>query len=344
MLNVNKFISDLHDYIHRALQPFGTRLRALEERAPIPGERGEKGDSGAVGPKGEKGDPGEPGPAGPRGELGADGKPGMRGEKGDPGEPGQKGLPGERGEKGERGEAGASGGLGKPGEPGPVGPPGERGEKGERGDPGPTGPRGEKGEPGTAGERGEKGERGEEGEPGAPGRDGLNGADAQVDFEDILRAVEGVHERLVAKYALEIERRFGDIVDRQLARLVPPKDGKDGRDGVDGKDGLSAENFEREYDSGTHEIVERWTVAGREKTLRYPAGGIRPGGYWREGVVAKAGEAWTHDGTMWIAKRNTSERPGLTAKDDWYIGARKGRDGKDGKDGKSPTPVKVNGA
>lgn len=49
MLNVEKFVEGLHDYIGRALNPIIERIAALESRAP---EKGEKGD------KGDKGDPG----------------------------------------------------------------------------------------------------------------------------------------------------------------------------------------------------------------------------------------------------------------------------------------------
>jgi Collagen triple helix repeat (20 copies) len=57
------------------------RVKALEERAPVPGpmgpigpkgEKGNSGPQGLVGPKSEKGDPGPQGP------------PGQKGEKGDP--------------------------------------------------------------------------------------------------------------------------------------------------------------------------------------------------------------------------------------------------------------------
>lgn len=76
MRDLEKFIAGLHDYIGKALRPLAERLKALEDRAPVPGEQGPQGE------RGEKGDPGEPGPAG---EQGA---PGEKGEKGDPGEAG----------------------------------------------------------------------------------------------------------------------------------------------------------------------------------------------------------------------------------------------------------------
>ena len=57
-------------------------------------------------------------------------------------------------------------------------------------------------------------------------------------------------------------------------------------------------------------------------------------GYWRQGMKAEKGDAVTDGGTLYIALRDTDERPGTGAKD-WRIGARKGRDGNQG-------PVKLN--
>jgi hypothetical protein len=66
-------------------------------------------------------------------------------------------------------------------------------------------------------------------------------------------------------------------------------------------------------------------------------------GFWSEGKRIKAGESVTHDGALWIAKRDTDAKPCLEAKDDWILAARKGRDGKDGRNGIDKTkPVKAN--
>lgn len=119
--------------------------------------------------------------------------------------------------------------------------------------------------------------------------------------------------------------------------------GRDGSSGADGRDGLSMAEVTRTYDASAHEVVERWSVDGMEKELRYPAGGIRPGGFWREGMKSVALQAVTHDGALWIAKRDTAAKPCLENSDDWQLAARKGRDGRDGKDGKLQEPVKLGG-
>lgn len=48
-------------------------------------------------------------------------------------------------------------------------------------------------------------------------------------------------------------------------------------------------------------------------------------GYWRNGMEAKRGDAYTHDGSLWYANRATDEAPSNESAD-WAVAARKGRD------------------
>lgn len=156
--------------------------------------------------------------------------------------------------------------------------------------------------------------QGEKGDPGADGKDGIGLAGAIIDRNG----------ELVVTLTNGEAKSLGPIV---------------GRDGMDGKDGAGLTELVRTYDPEAHEIVERWG----EKELRYPAGGIRPGDYWREGTKAVAASVWTHAGVAWIAKRDTSDKPSRDSAD-WQIFANKGRDGTDGRAGRDlgpPEPVKL---
>lgn len=265
------------------------------------------------------------------------------------GERGEQGLPGERGADGAKGERGEQGERGQQGEQGPAGKDApavdidaivdavvaklltsdrlktlsdvaaaEAVAEHFEANPVQHGKDGRDGRDGKDGERGTPGERGEKGEAG---NDGRGAAGAMIDREGnlILTMSDGTVERL------------GVVV------------GKDGGNGRDGADGLSMADVARTYDGDTHEVVERWSVGGVQKELRYPAGGISPGGFWKEGTVARAAQAFTHDGHLWVAKRETRAKPSLEAKDDWQLAARKGRDGKDGRNGIDKTaPAKLN--
>lgn len=343
------------------------RIAELERRQP---ERGEKGDAGERGLQGERGEQGLPGRDG---DIGPQGLKGDTGPQGQAGEAGPQGPTGPQGERGEPGPAVSDEQIAKAvAEYFQSNPP----PRGEKGDPGPSGPAGADADPidiadvckellvapeiktlcslhaaesvesyfeanpvkhgvdgkdgkdgrdgrdGINGKDGAQGERGERGESGKPGRDGL-------DVKELFRAEGG---RLMAVMSDGTTRDLGEFV---------------GRDGKDGKDGLSVESLSREYDADSHEMVERWTQAGVVKEVRYPAGGINYRDYWNVGTHAKAGEAWTHNGTLWIAIRDTKTEPTANKDGDWRIGARKGRDGEQGprgKDATPPGPVKLQAA
>jgi hypothetical protein len=156
-----------------------------------------------------------------------------------------------------------------------------------------------------------------DGNPGKDGENGLGLAGAMIDRDG----------------ALLVTLTNGEV--KSLGKVV-------GKDGSDGKDGLSLEDFQLEYLPESHEINVKAVCNGRTKELRYPAGGIRPAGYWRDGTKAVPGEAWVHGGSLWICMKGTEAKPATNA-DAWIIAARAGRDGERGATGKLPNdaPIKL---
>lgn len=153
-----------------------------------------------------------------------------------------------------------------------------------------------------------------------------------VTVDDVAPLIRGEIEKAVAaipapKDGLGVA---GAMIDRDGALQITLTNGEVKSLGLvvgkDGNDGLSLDGFELEYLPDSHEIQLKATAAGRVKELRYPAGGIRPAGYWREGTKALPGEAWVHDGSTWFAKTATASKP-ESRSEDWIIAARKGRDG-----------------
>jgi hypothetical protein len=169
------------------------------------------------------------------------------------------------------------------------------------------------------GKDGQHGKDGKDGDQGEKGADGLGLAGAMIDRDG----------------ALQITLTNGEV--KSLGLVV-------GKDGSNGTDGVSFDAFEMEYLPESHEISVKAAVGGRAKELRYPAGGIRPAGYWRENTKARAGEAWVHDGSLWIAVKDCQSKP-ATNDSGWIIAARKGRDGERGQKGADVvpvTPIKLN--
>jgi hypothetical protein len=144
------------------------------------------------------------------------------------------------------------------------------------------------------------------GDKGDPGTDGVGLAGFLIDRDGILVATTSKGEAV----------RLGQVV---------------------GRDGLGFEDVDFEYD-GERTVTAKFVRGGAElKRIpwRFPV--IIDRGYWKLGFKAEKGDAVTHDGTLWIALRDTGAKPSTEAKDDWRIGVRKGRDG-------NPPPVKIDGA
>ncbi len=211
---------------------------------------------------------------------------------------GTQGIQGERGPQGERGDVG------------PQGERGERGEQGLQGEKGETGERGPQGERGDVGPKGERGETGLPGKDGADGKDGINGKDGKdgINGKDGKDGI-GIQDALIDHMG-QLNLVFTDGRTKNLGVVV----------------GKSFEDFQMKYLPDTHEISVSATVAGTTQTVRYPAGGVKPKGYWRDGMKAKAGDAYSLGGNLWIALNDTTARPEYKS-DDWYMAVARGRDG-----------------
>lgn len=177
---------------------------------------------------------------------------------------------------------------------GAPGPQGEKGEKGEKGDKGDVGQVGEPGKPGLDGAEGLKGQRGEKGDKGESGV-GLAGAMIDRDGQLVLTLADGT------------TRNLGLVV---------------------GRDAFGLEDFSSDYDIDKG-LTLRFAAGGVEKSFTHRLPIPVHKGFWRDGFKARAGEAWTHDGSLWIARQTTKARPCHENKAEWALAARKGRDGID---------------
>lgn len=190
------------------------------------------------------------------------------------------------------------------------------------------------GAPGADGKDGAPGKDGQDGSPGAPGTPGTDGAPGRdgtdgksVTPEDLAPMLEG----LIAKWALEFERRAQDTLQKAVDRLPVPKDGRDGVDGKDGRDGVGFDDLAVEFD-GEKTVtfkLERGEVS-KEFSLVLPV--VVDRGIFSEGKAYTAGDAVTWGGSFWVAQKDTSAKPD-TPDSGWRLAVKKGRDGKDGRNG-----------
>lgn len=147
----------------------------------------------------------------------------------------------------------------------------------------------------------ENGKDGADGKPGADGLAGENGRDG-LDVKDLFRADGG---RLVAV--------MSDGTTKDLGVFV----------GKDGKDGLSFENASGEYDAERGFVLR---LAAGDRTAEFVLPYMKHVGFWTEGMTTRAAESTTHDGALWIAKRDNASKPCMENQADWILAARKGRD------------------
>lgn len=155
----------------------------------------------------------------------------------------------------------------------------------------------------VVGRDGAPGEKGADGRDGAPGEKGADGAPGEKGARG-----EGVRDAIIDAGG-NLVLTFTDGATKSLGRVV----------------GESFADFSMEYLPDTHEIAMRATCAGVTKSLRYPAGGIRALGYWREGKSAKAGEAVSLGGCLYIARKDTRSKPSYD-NPDWFLAVQRGRD------------------
>lgn len=163
-----------------------------------------------------------------------------------------------------------------------------------------------------------------------PAQKGDDGKSVSVD--EVLAAlaprIEDRIEAAIAKAVLDVERRAQGVLERAVAAIPKPKDGKDGADFAD---------VTFDYD-GERTLTIRGKGGDIVKTMPIPL----DRGYWREGMSCEKGDIATHDGSAWIALRDTKAKPSLQLAEDWRLFARRGKDGPPGEKGAPyvpPSPV-----
>lgn len=159
--------------------------------------------------------------------------------------------------------------------------------------------------------------------------------------EAIMPRLEDRIEASIAKAALDFERRAQGVLERAIAAIPKPKDGRDG---------LDLRHFKAEQ---VDERTVTLTLSDGERTehvhLTFPV--VIDRGVFSEtgkpdGGLYEKGDGVTFGGSFWIAQIDDPQGvPGMSK--DWRLAVKKGRDGKSvaklpGREG--PTTVRLPGA
>ena len=204
----------------------------------------------------------------------------------------------------------------------PVGRDGKDGKDGLDGAHGKDGAPGRDGKDGINGKDGADGRDGVDGKDGINGKDGADGRDAlELDIVDAIDPQKAYPRGTVAAYRgglIKATRRTGPIGEslsaagwRVILRGVAQTE-------VVPSDDLRTLGIRLTHTDG--EVVEQ--------TLRSPSLLYR--GVFREGDQYDGGDAVTFGGSLWVALRATTTKPG-DGSPDWRLAVKKGRDGRDAK-------------
>ncbi len=169
---------------------------------------------------------------------------------------------------------------------------------------------GRDGEQGPPGEKGDPGEPGPQGEPGAAGKDGLDGAPG-------AQGEQGP------------PGEAGELGPQGVAG----ERGEKGEPGTAGRDGLSMAAFEFDVEQSAPRTFRlKWSdAAGVKQSRDFALPVVLDRGVHKLGKAYQAGDAVSWDGSLWIAQKDTEQKPGQSA--DWRLAIKAGRKGRDGKDG-----------
>jgi integrin beta 3 len=162
--------------------------------------------------------------------------------------------------------------------------------------------------------------------PPKDGKDGVDGKNGVSPSPEDVAAALDIH---VSKWALDFERRAQDLIQRVIDRIPAPKDGKDGVDGKDGigVDGLGFEDLSLDYD-GERNVKINFTKGDQVKSFDLSLPIVLDRGVYQNEKTYTTGDGVTCGGCFWIAQRNTDiGRPG-TPDSGWRLAVKKGRDGK----------------
>lgn len=141
--------------------------------------------------------------------------------------------------------------------------------------------------------------------------------------------VDAIVENRILRHMVDTESRIRDAVEKEVARIPKPADGKDGRDG---KDAIELESFECSLseDGRTMTISFRSGEDVYSKSIRMPT--MLYKGVFSRGTEYSENDVVTYGGSMFIAMKDAPEgAPGTS--DDWRLSVKRGRDGKDGRNG-----------
>jgi hypothetical protein len=171
-----------------------------------------------------------------------------------------------------------------------------------------------------------------------------------VEIEEVLPAIAAEVARVFEAYPVPRDGEPGKdgrgvkdlLIDRdgQLIatmddgemKTLGPIIGKDGESGKDGRDGIALDSFEAIVLDDDRTIELKFVSGEIERVASFKWPVPIDCGVYKAGEQYERGDAVTWGGSLWLAQRDTSEKPD-TPDSGWRLAVKRGRDGKDAKVG-----------
>lgn len=153
-------------------------------------------------------------------------------------------------------------------------------------------------------------------------KDGVGLAGALIDKDGglVVTMTDGATRSLGRVAGRDIEpAEVAEMVRAEVAKIPPPRDGVDG---------LGFDDMTVEYD-GERAVTFRFARGEHVKEFRADLPVVLDRGVYRDGATYVRGDAVTWAGSLWIAQRETTDKPDAGG-GSWRLAVKRGRDGKDG--------------
>jgi hypothetical protein len=189
------------------------------------------------------------------------------------------------------------------------------------------------------------GEPGVKGDTGAKGEAGVSIAEVSRDGDLLnVKLSDGSVKSVTLRDGTDGVGVAGALIDRSGSLVVTLSDGKTvplgeviGKDGAAGAAGFSLDDLEIEQiDRKSVELRFKRGELEVTRTLRLP--GMVYRGVHKDGEAYEEGDTVTSGGSLWVALKDATTKPGIEGGSEWQLAVKRGRDGRDVTQPKSIPP------
>lgn len=147
-----------------------------------------------------------------------------------------------------------------------------------------------------------------------------------LDPKALAETTAGIVRAMVERKLTPILERLAAVEARKPEPGLPGEPGKDGKDGEKGVDGLGFDDLSIDFD-GDRTVTLKFQRGDAVKEFPLVLPILLDRGVYQDGSSYQRGDGVTFGGSLWVAQKDTSSKPG-GENPDWRLAVKKGRDAK----------------